>query len=126
MRFIHVSRYWRSLPSSSLRIDFGRSVVNLFSGCSEGIIYHFTSIKESSIILGHLYHQVCCEYLAVLAKAILIAYHYLNAAQEAPVDLILVTNPRTGELRESLKDIYKLYVEYVVKNPLYTPGTPIK
>ncbi|BBN68599.1 hypothetical protein Prudu_493S000100 [Prunus dulcis] len=32
---------------------------------------------------------------------------------------------RTGDLRESLKYIYNLYVQYVVKNPLYTSGTPI-
>ncbi|KAJ4846408.1 hypothetical protein Tsubulata_006033 [Turnera subulata] len=42
------------------------------------------------------------------------------------IKLILVTHPRTGDLRESLKYIYNLYVEYVVKNPLYTPGTPIR
>ncbi|KAK9181872.1 hypothetical protein WN944_025013 [Citrus x changshan-huyou] len=40
--------------------------------------------------------------------------------------IILVTHPRTGDLRESLKYIYNLYVEYVVKNPLYAPGTPIR
>ncbi|KAG5070110.1 hypothetical protein JHK85_002487 [Glycine max] len=40
--------------------------------------------------------------------------------------IILVTHPRTGDLRESLKYIYNLYVEYVVKNPLYTPGSPIR
>uniref|UniRef100_A0A2N9FEB6 Trafficking protein particle complex subunit n=1 Tax=Fagus sylvatica TaxID=28930 RepID=A0A2N9FEB6_FAGSY len=40
-------------------------------------------------------------------------------------EIILVTHPRTGDLRESLKYIYNLYVEYVVKNPLYNPGTPI-
>ncbi|KAL3521577.1 hypothetical protein ACH5RR_019726 [Cinchona calisaya] len=33
---------------------------------------------------------------------------------------------RTGDLRESLKYIYNLYVEYVVKNPLYSPGNPIR
>ncbi|KAH9627471.1 hypothetical protein KSS87_006162 [Heliosperma pusillum] len=42
------------------------------------------------------------------------------------IQLILVTHPRTGDLRESLKYIYNLYVEYVVKNPLYSPGTPIR
>ncbi|GJU05830.1 trafficking protein particle complex subunit 1 [Tanacetum coccineum] len=40
--------------------------------------------------------------------------------------IILVTHPKASDLRESLKYIYNLYVEYVVKNPLYTPGTPIK
>ncbi|ONI21476.1 hypothetical protein PRUPE_2G068700, partial [Prunus persica] len=42
------------------------------------------------------------------------------------VQIILVTHPRTGDLRESLKYIYNLYVEYVVKNPLCTSGTPIR
>ncbi|CAK9185082.1 unnamed protein product, partial [Ilex paraguariensis] len=40
--------------------------------------------------------------------------------------IILVTHPRTGDLREALMYIYNLYVEYVMKNPLYTPGTPIR
>ncbi|KAK6280452.1 hypothetical protein POUND7_020719, partial [Theobroma cacao] len=39
--------------------------------------------------------------------------------------IILVTHPRTGDLCEPLKYIYNLYVEYVAKNPLYTPGTSI-
>ncbi|QHN81977.1 Trafficking protein particle complex subunit [Arachis hypogaea] len=43
-----------------------------------------------------------------------------------PAKIILVTHPRTGDLRDSLKYIYNLYVEYVVKNPLYTPGSPIR
>ncbi|KAJ0030380.1 hypothetical protein Pint_14731 [Pistacia integerrima] len=42
------------------------------------------------------------------------------------MQLILIAHPRTGDLRESLKYIYNLYVEYVVKNLMYTPGTPIK
>jgi hypothetical protein len=42
------------------------------------------------------------------------------------MQLILVTHPRTGDQRDSLKHIYNLYVEYVVKNPLYAPGAPIK
>ncbi|ONI21257.1 hypothetical protein PRUPE_2G055900 [Prunus persica] len=41
------------------------------------------------------------------------------------IKIILVTHPSTGDLRESLKYIYNLYVESVVKNPLYTSGTPI-
>ena len=49
-------------------------------------------------------------------------YQYLVIA----VQIILVTHPKSSDLRESLKYIYNLYVEYVVKNPLYTPGTPIK
>jgi trafficking protein particle complex subunit 1 len=42
------------------------------------------------------------------------------------MQLILITHPRTGDQRDSLKHIYNLYVEYVVKNPLYSPGAPIK
>ncbi|PQQ17144.1 trafficking protein particle complex subunit 1-like isoform X2 [Prunus yedoensis var. nudiflora] len=42
------------------------------------------------------------------------------------IKIILVTHPRAGDLRESLKYTYNLYVEYVVKNPLYTSGTPIR
>ncbi|KAB5516874.1 hypothetical protein DKX38_027522 [Salix brachista] len=42
------------------------------------------------------------------------------------VQIILITHPKTGDLRESLKYIYNLYVEYVVKNPIYTPGAPIR
>lgn len=43
------------------------------------------------------------------------------------VQLILITDPRMGDLREALRFIYNnIYVEYVVKNPLYTPGEPFK
>ncbi|KAJ4794539.1 Trafficking protein particle complex subunit 1 [Rhynchospora pubera] len=42
------------------------------------------------------------------------------------IKLILITHSRTGDQREALKYIYNLYVEYVVKNPLYVPGTPIQ
>ncbi|CAN1751459.1 Trafficking protein particle complex subunit 1 [Linum perenne] len=53
---------------------------------------------------------------------------YKLSFMETPsgIKLILVTHPKTGDLRDSLKYIYNLYVEYVVKNPLYTPGTPVK
>ncbi|XP_054816954.1 uncharacterized protein LOC129316503 isoform X3 [Prosopis cineraria] len=53
---------------------------------------------------------------------------YKLSFMETPsgIKIILVTHPRTGDLRESLKYIYNLYVEYVVKNPLYTPGSPVR
>ncbi|KAJ4951909.1 hypothetical protein NE237_028741 [Protea cynaroides] len=53
---------------------------------------------------------------------------YKLSFMESPsgIKIILVTHPKTGDLRESLKHIYNLYVEYVTKNPLYTPGTPIR
>mgnify|MGYP002776100053 FL=1 len=37
--------------------------------------------------------------------------------------IVLVTDPAMGDLREALRYIYSnIYVEYVIKNPLYTPG----
>ncbi|KAJ3694574.1 hypothetical protein LUZ60_010054 [Juncus effusus] len=53
---------------------------------------------------------------------------YKLSFMESPsgIKLILITHPRTGDQRESLKYIYNLYVEYVVKNPLYVPGSPIQ
>ncbi|XP_042475484.1 trafficking protein particle complex subunit 1-like isoform X1 [Macadamia integrifolia] len=53
---------------------------------------------------------------------------YKLSFMESPsgIKIILVTHPKTGDLRESLKYIYNLYVEYVTKNPLYTPATPIR
>ncbi|KAL8548813.1 hypothetical protein ACS0TY_007904 [Phlomoides rotata] len=53
---------------------------------------------------------------------------YKLSFMESPsgIKLILVTHPRTGDLRDSLKYIYNLYVEYVVKNPLYSPGSHIR
>ncbi|KAM7273014.1 hypothetical protein ACFE04_027678 [Oxalis oulophora] len=44
----------------------------------------------------------------------------------ANIVIILITHPRTGDLRDALKYIYNLYVEYVAKNPIYSPGTPIR
>nr|XP_043612190.1 trafficking protein particle complex subunit 1 [Erigeron canadensis]XP_043612197.1 trafficking protein particle complex subunit 1 [Erigeron canadensis]XP_043612205.1 trafficking protein particle complex subunit 1 [Erigeron canadensis]XP_043612210.1 trafficking protein particle complex subunit 1 [Erigeron canadensis] len=53
---------------------------------------------------------------------------YKLSFMESPsgIKIILVTHPKTSDLRESLKYIYNLYVEYVVKNPLYSPGSPIR
>ncbi|CAL9753783.1 uncharacterized protein LOC135612915 [Musa acuminata AAA Group] len=53
---------------------------------------------------------------------------YKLSFMESPsgIKLILITHPKTSDHQESLKHIYNLYVEYVVKNPLYVPGTPIK
>ncbi|KAH9312325.1 hypothetical protein KI387_027360, partial [Taxus chinensis] len=51
---------------------------------------------------------------------------YKLSLMETPsgIKIILVTDPRTADLRDALKDIYNIYVDYVVKNPLYTPGQP--
>ncbi|TKY45288.1 Trafficking protein particle complex subunit 1 [Spatholobus suberectus] len=53
---------------------------------------------------------------------------YKLGLMESPsgIKIVLVTHPRTGDLRESLNYIYNLYVEYVVKNPFYTPESPIR
>eukprot|EP00244_Chara_vulgaris_P009615 TRINITY_DN4151_c0_g1_i2.p1 TRINITY_DN4151_c0_g1~~TRINITY_DN4151_c0_g1_i2.p1 ORF type:complete len:155 (-),score=8.92 TRINITY_DN4151_c0_g1_i2:281-745(-) len=43
------------------------------------------------------------------------------------IKLVLITEPRVGDLRDTLRHIYNnIYVEYVVKNPLYTPGQPFR
>lgn len=42
------------------------------------------------------------------------------------MQVILITHSKTGDMREPLRYIYNIYVEYVVKNPLYVPGAPIK
>ncbi|KAJ7548497.1 hypothetical protein O6H91_07G014300 [Diphasiastrum complanatum] len=42
------------------------------------------------------------------------------------IKFILVTDPRMGDLRDAMKYIYNIYVEYVVKNPLYEPGQPFR
>ena len=43
------------------------------------------------------------------------------------MQLILVSDARTADLREALRHIYNnIYVEYVVKNPLSVPGQPFR
>ncbi|CAI5481064.1 unnamed protein product [Closterium sp. Yama58-4] len=43
------------------------------------------------------------------------------------IKIILVTDPKMGDLRDALKHIYtNIYVEYVIKNPLYVPGEPFR
>jgi len=37
----------------------------------------------------------------------------------------LTTDPNVGKQTDTLRSFYKLYVDYVVKNPLYTTGTVI-
>ncbi|KAL2621896.1 hypothetical protein R1flu_002101 [Riccia fluitans] len=54
---------------------------------------------------------------------------YKLSFMETPTGLkiVLVTDSKMSDLREALKYIYSnIYVEYVVKNPLYTPDTPFK
>ncbi|XP_074324689.1 uncharacterized protein LOC141661578 [Apium graveolens] len=53
---------------------------------------------------------------------------YKLSFMESPsgMKIILFTHARAGNLREPLKYIYDLYVEYVVKNPIYSSGTLIK
>lgn len=41
--------------------------------------------------------------------------------------MVLNTSPDVGDLREAMAFIYdELFVEYVVRNPLYVPGQPFK
>jgi hypothetical protein len=51
--------------------------------------------------------------------------HYL----ETPTSLkfVLLSDPDTPDLRDTLRQIYRnVFVEYVIKNPLYKIGDPIK
>ena len=43
-----------------------------------------------------------------------------------PLQIVLNTDANAGDLRDNLSYIYGLYVEYVMKNPLYTPGEPFR
>eukprot|EP01102_Stenamoeba_stenopodia_P020591 TRINITY_DN809_c0_g1_i1.p1 TRINITY_DN809_c0_g1~~TRINITY_DN809_c0_g1_i1.p1 ORF type:complete len:154 (-),score=22.49 TRINITY_DN809_c0_g1_i1:64-525(-) len=38
---------------------------------------------------------------------------------------ILITDPSIGDMKEQLRTIYNIYVQYVAKNPLYKPSDPI-
>jgi hypothetical protein len=43
------------------------------------------------------------------------------------LQMVLNTSPDVGDLREVMNYIYEdIYVEYVVRNPLYVPGQPFK
>lgn len=43
------------------------------------------------------------------------------------LQMVLNTSPDVGDLREVMNFIYEdIYVEYVVRNPLYVPGQPFK
>lgn len=43
------------------------------------------------------------------------------------MQVVLNTDSEAGDLRTQLAVLYEsVFVEYVVKNPLYTPGQPIE
>ena len=43
------------------------------------------------------------------------------------MQIVLNTSPEVGDLREHLSTIYgSIYVEYVLKNPVYVPGKPFR
>jgi hypothetical protein len=42
------------------------------------------------------------------------------------MQIVLNTDANAGDLRHNLNYIYCLYVEFVMKNPLYTPGQPFR
>eukprot|EP00879_Flechtneria_rotunda_P003539 GHRR01003773.1.p1 GENE.GHRR01003773.1~~GHRR01003773.1.p1 ORF type:complete len:160 (+),score=34.65 GHRR01003773.1:255-734(+) len=51
--------------------------------------------------------------------------HFLESP--SGIKMVLNTSPDVGDLREVMSYVYDdIYVEYVVKNPLYTPGEPFK
>ncbi|KAI8614696.1 transport protein particle complex of the golgi, subunit bet5-like protein [Chytriomyces sp. MP71] len=51
--------------------------------------------------------------------------HYFGSL--AGPKFVLITDPNCPNMTETLKSVYaKLYVEFVVKNPLAKPNTPIK
>lgn len=50
--------------------------------------------------------------------------HYLQTPNG--LRIVLTTDPSLPKLQEALHYIYKIYVEYVVKNPLYTLGEAIE
>ena len=56
----------------------------------------------------------------------LCATHPLGITLLHLLQIVLNTDPSAGELRDNLTYIYGLYVEYVMKNPLYTPGNPFR
>lgn len=46
-----------------------------------------------------------------------------RAAPAVPPQFVLTTDPSVGSMQEQLQHIYAaMFVELVVKNPLYTPG----
>jgi len=49
--------------------------------------------------------------------------HYLETP--TGLRLVLTTDPAVPRLQESLLHLYKLYVDTVLKNPIYTPGDVI-
>mmetsp|Transcript_5326 Transcript_5326/g.14834 ORF Transcript_5326/g.14834 Transcript_5326/m.14834 type:complete len:157 (-) Transcript_5326:277-747(-) len=52
-------------------------------------------------------------------------FHFLESA--SGIKIVLNTSPEVGDLREVMQTIYSsIYVEYVVKNPLYQLGSPFQ
>ncbi|KAK9830703.1 hypothetical protein WJX74_003280 [Apatococcus lobatus] len=51
--------------------------------------------------------------------------HFLESP--SGIKIILNTSPEIGDLRDHLSTIYgSIYVEYVLKNPVYMPGKPFR
>eukprot|EP00873_Tetraselmis_striata_P043359 jgi/Tetstr1/463623/TSEL_008485.t1 len=50
-------------------------------------------------------------------------FHFLESP--SGVKIVLNTSPNVGDLREAMSTIYSsIYVDHVVKHPLYSPGEP--
>ena len=50
----------------------------------------------------------------------------IGKALRCRVQIVLNSDASAGDLRDNLSYIYGLYVEYVMKNPLYNPGEPFR
>lgn len=79
------------------------------------------------------YHKA----VIISAKAVIIRSYKLDIglayctkhcpAAVPAAQMVLNTSPDVGDLREVMNYIYEdIYVEYVVRNPLYVPGQPFK
>ena len=73
------------------------------------------------VVTSPSFNGVTWSSSVMIPRLQLVLYHYF----ETPTGLkfVMLTDTNVGSLNDSLWDIYsKLYVEYVVKNPLYRPG----
>jgi hypothetical protein len=54
-------------------------------------------------------------------------HSFSNPNWDCNLQIVLNTDNEAGDLRNQLAYIYEcIYVEYVVKNPLYVPGRPVE
>ena len=56
----------------------------------------------------------------------MLRFQAMRRLTERALQVVLNTDASAGDLRDNLSYIYGLYVEYVMKNPLYTPEEPFR